>query len=590
MRTLTTTSGRLAAGLAILVVAVLLGPAPSASSAGESVTSFTATSDAGDDVGQGRSVAFTPLNATFSIQGTAGSVTVSVDDGSTRWSATFAAPASGQLGPGTFQSALRAPFNGSANGLSVDGAGRGCNQVKGSFDISAFSADSHGQVSVLDATFTQFCDASTGALRGRVRYAAPADAPVVLTSATPVSVEGQPVVLSAKILPGTDLGVTFMDGATVLGTSSAANVGIAKWGIEAPTVGTHTYTAVQRATTSSPVTSAPVTQVVRPGGTSLTLRSGNAEYVGQGATAGFATPEAVVTAGGSATSGITVSVNEGVDRWTVALGAVTGQPLAVGTYTGAARFADATHPRVDVSGDGRGCNATSGSFTVAQLSFDGSGALDTLDATFTQYCDGSPRALTGRVRVGASQVLPSATSLAVTSAVGGQSTLVAAVTGAGQTPTGRVTFIDATTGLTLGGATLDGAGRATLSTTLSRGAHTLVAEYAGSARYATSRGSGSVTVVGYATTTVLSTSAKATVKAGKPVTFAVTVSGGGAVPTGTVQLLEGAQAIGSAVLANGTATVSWSPAARGTHSVTARYAGDASHEPSDSGSVTIRVS
>ena len=589
MRTLTTTAGRVAAGAALAVVAALLGPAPTASSAGEAVTSFAATSDAGDYVGNGQTLAFTPANATFTIRGTAGSVSVSVDDGSALWSATFAAPASGQLSPGTFQSALRAPFNGSANGLSVSGAGRGCNQVKGFFDISAFSADNHGQVSVLDATFTQFCDSSPGALRGRVRYAAPADAPIVLTSANPVSVEGQPVVLSAKVLPGTS-GVTFMDGATVLGTSSAANVGIAKWGIELPTVGTHSYTAVPNATTSTPVTSAPVTQVVRPGATSLTLRSGNSEYVGQGATAGFATPEAVVTTGGSASSGVTVSVSEGLERWTVTLGARTGQSLVVGSYAGAARFADATHPRLDVSGDGRGCNATTGSFTVAQLSFDGGGAVETLDATWTQYCDGSPRALTGRVRVGAGQVLASATSLAVTSAVGGQSTLTATVTGIGQTPAGRVLFTDATTGLALGNANLDGTGRATLTATLSRGAHSLVADYAGSARYAASQGSAALTVVGYPTSTTLSTTAKGTVKAGRPVSFGVTVTGGGPVPTGAVQLLEGAEPLGSAVLVNGAATVSWSPAARGTHPVTARYAGDATHEPSTSGPVTIRVS
>ena len=39
--------------------------------------------------------------------------------------------------------------------------------------------------------------------------------------------------------------------------------------------------------------------------------------------------------------------------------------------------------------------------------------------------DGSPRALTGRVRVGAGQVLASMTSLTVSGAVGGQSTLTA---------------------------------------------------------------------------------------------------------------------------------------------------------------------
>ena len=75
----------------------------------------------------------------------------------------------GQLSPGSYQNAARAPFNGSFPGLSVTGNGRGCNTVKGSFDITALSSDSHGRVTTLDASFTQFCDGGAGALRGSIR-------------------------------------------------------------------------------------------------------------------------------------------------------------------------------------------------------------------------------------------------------------------------------------------------------------------------------------------------------------------------------------------------------------------------------------
>ena len=280
----------LVAGLVTALAGGLPSAAIPAQAADGTVTSFAFTSDPTDYVGGGQGRSYTPSDATFTIRGTAGSLRVSVEAGGDWWDVALAAPAGGQLSPGSYQNAARAPFNGAYPGLSVTGTGRGCNTVKGFFDITALSVDSHGQVTTLDASFTQFCDAGTGALRGSVRYAAPPSGDVVLTSSTPTSVEGQSVVLSAKILPGTNTAVTFRDGATVLGTSSAGNAGVAKWGIEAPGLGTHTYTAVQGATTSAP-TSAPVTQTVLSGATSLYFRSANLSAVAlSGSGKAFAVP------------------------------------------------------------------------------------------------------------------------------------------------------------------------------------------------------------------------------------------------------------------------------------------------------------
>ena len=122
--------------LAVALVAALLAglagvPAKAAATSADPVTSFAFTSDPGEYVGQGQSRTYTPAGSVFGIQGTAGSVTVSVDAGSEWWDVTLAAPAGAELSPGSYQNVGRAPFNNANPGLSVTGTGRGCNTVKG---------------------------------------------------------------------------------------------------------------------------------------------------------------------------------------------------------------------------------------------------------------------------------------------------------------------------------------------------------------------------------------------------------------------------------------------------------------------------
>ncbi|MEI4861463.1 Ig-like domain-containing protein, partial [Klebsiella pneumoniae] len=71
----------------------------------------------------------------------------------------------------------------------------------------------------------------------------------------------------------------------------------------------------------------------------------------------------------------------------------------------------------------------------------------------------------------------------MTSPVVGQSqTLTATVTSTAGTPTGPVTFFDGTT--TLGQASLNAAGQATLTVSLGVGAHSLTASFAGTSAFA----------------------------------------------------------------------------------------------------------
>jgi hypothetical protein len=87
----------------------------------------------------------------------------------------------------------------------------------------------------------------------------------------------------------------------------------------------------------------------------------------------------------------------GGEAWSITIKTADGQKFVAGqTYKNARRFEDGA-PTIDVSGDGRACNETDGSFTVRESRYDQAGALMQIAVEFTQRCDGGPGALTGRL-------------------------------------------------------------------------------------------------------------------------------------------------------------------------------------------------
>ena len=155
-------------------------------------------------------------------------------------------------------------------------------------------------------------------------------------------------------------------------------------------------------------------------------------------------------------------------------------------------------------------------------------------------------------------------------------TVTAVETGFG-TPGGQVTFRAGAT--TLGTATLNGAGVATLATTnLALGTQNVTAEYAGDARFAGSSSSAfSQRVNAAATVTALASSGSPTV-VGAAVTFTATVlaaAPGSGTPAGTVTFRNGAATLGTANLVNGRAVLTVSNLPFGRHGLTAVYNGEA---------------
>jgi hypothetical protein len=151
---------------------------------------LTMTSDPGDYVGQGGSYSFsTPGNLFFARSSQAGStitVTVRPDPvDTTFWSLEFAAPAGQQLVPGTYTGAQRASSRApGAPGLDVDGDGRGCSTVTGSFTVLDAVYEPSGYVDSFHAVFEQHCEGAAPALRGEVQVTNPPPPPPISASLT----------------------------------------------------------------------------------------------------------------------------------------------------------------------------------------------------------------------------------------------------------------------------------------------------------------------------------------------------------------------------------------------------------------------
>jgi hypothetical protein len=466
-----------------------------------------------------------------------------------------------------------------------------------------------------------------------------------LTSSLPSSTFGQAVTLTVLVTADTgNVGgsVTFKDGTTTIGTATLDSTGRATLSWNPSSAGAHSLSAVYAGTANfATSTSAVVAQSVSQAATTTALTSS----VASAAAFQQATFTATVTAAGAKPAG-TVTFKDGdavlgtatldsTGRATFKYAfATTGAHSLTAVYAGSANFiastsavaAETINPAattatlsssqpmgllgqqltltaaVTASGVTPGGTVTflDGATTLGTATLNSTGRAS-LNYTFTttgahsltavyagaaSFVGSTSTALTQTIRAATTTVV---TSSLPTSTFGQAVTLTALVTAAAGSPTGTVTFKDGTT--TLGTATLDGTGHASLNWTPSAaGSHSLTAVYAGDATCAGSTSAAVAQSVNRATTgTTLASPDAATVFQAVRLTATVTASGGQ--PAGSVTFKDGTTTIGTATLdSTGHASFSWTPSSAGAHSLSAVYAGTANFAASTSAAVAQAVS
>lgn len=359
-------------------------------------------------------------------------------------------------------------------------------------------------------------------------------ATAVSTSANP-GIVGQPITLTASVASessGLSGSVSFMDGATMLGSAPLSASGTASLTIPALGFGVHSITASYGGDAAHAVSgSATLTQRMMEPATATLTSNVNPAIAG----ADVALTMTITASGGQTATGMVVFTQGGQTVGTAALNSTgvavlhttslsVGQDAITAMYTGDSNVA-----------------AASASLT------------ETIVSATTQ--------------VG----LSSSAQLAT---YGSAVSLTATVTSNGVTPTGVVTFVD--NGVAIGTATIGLEGGATLTiSTLGAGSHNVVADYLGDA-HSGAANSGAVTIVVKQTTSLSVTSSADPAITAAPVTFtAMLGANGGAAASGTVTFRDGSNALGTAALnGNGVASVTVPSLAAGDHSITASYAGD----------------
>jgi Calx-beta domain-containing protein len=401
-----------------------------AGSVGAQSTFLTLDSQPGDWVGAGLPQTFTTLDGTFTTSTNFdGGVSVNLSGPSHFWRLDFAPVAGATLGTGAYVGAERFPFQApSRPGLSVSGDGRGCNRLTGRFVVLELVKDGAGTITSFAADFEQHCEGGTPALFGSIRIQ------------SSVTAEPRLAAGGARVLEG-DVGLTDSSFEVFLTKPAAVPVTVDYHSVQGTAVAGADYLPVQGALALTPgelevlvpvlVRTNTSAEADRSFGLSLTNASGVPlasgasdalalvlddddgktrlyldstafDFVGQSARKSF--DELDGTFSGTLTGSVAHLSFDGSDSWTLEFAAPSGSPLLPGTYTGATRypFHPPGTPGLSVSGEGRGCNQLTGSFTVLEIELGAGTTLARFAADFVQRCENGSSALFGSIRLNSS--------------------------------------------------------------------------------------------------------------------------------------------------------------------------------------------
>jgi hypothetical protein len=399
----------------LALTALVAGAAP----AGGAVSaSYVVMYSDGDYIGGGVQRIFDSGNATINVSGTAGYLQISVAGGTfgDSYSLVFAAPPGESLASGgVYVDAQRAPFREAGHpGIDISGSGRGCNTDTGLFEVKDIGIGSGGAITRLWIVYEQHCEGGTAALWGEVRIGEPtSSAPLVAPGivrwpATDVGKRATvvPVTVAALDSPASITAATIVGSAAadfLIRSNECSGVSLAVggrcqvWVRFIPTTA-GTRLATLRLTDGLGIQHDVALQGFAYGGsTRLSMTSDPGDYIGAGNTYSYTVANAAISMAGSHSyAGFGISGADG-SWWYGDFDPGQGDILVAGaTYDNAHRYPfNGTGPGLDVSGNGRGCNTLTGSFSVTWTNFGPDGRLRSLGLTFVQHCEGMTPALHG---------------------------------------------------------------------------------------------------------------------------------------------------------------------------------------------------
>src|SRR5205823_509783 len=137
-----------------------------------------------------------------------------------------------------------------------------------------------------------------------------------------------------------------------------------------------------------------------PGVTLLTMVSQPGDYIGQGQSYAYTPQTGTFTVSRNFDNGVSISYSGGGHWWYLDFAAPFDATLTPGYYANATRwpFQVSGVPGLNVSGDGRGSNTLTGSFTVTQALYAADGKVLRFAASFEQHSEGMAPALTGAIK------------------------------------------------------------------------------------------------------------------------------------------------------------------------------------------------
>jgi hypothetical protein len=156
-----------------------------------------------------------------------------------------------------------------------------------------------------------------------------------------------------------------------------------------------------RAGSTSVPPAPPLPQAATPPSTFLSLTGDAGNFILDGQSRNFTTSTATFSAHtlNVGSGRLDIFVDGATSQWSLFVGGANGQLIQPGTYT-TQRMSSATAAGLDLSGEHRGCNASTGTLTVLEVVYNADAVLR-FHATFTQTCadGGSAGSVRGEIYI-----------------------------------------------------------------------------------------------------------------------------------------------------------------------------------------------